>query len=168
MKLARVDHRRCDDYAGTTLVWVDDDMTDEQLQEAVDKAVDAYFQALKDFSEANEAPPFATINWEQNRARVVADVLEEHQANQALRAEYDKRKRLATNSFDYFLYQQEGVHEFWSQVADMNVEAYWGHMHGTEIMYGETEWPKFKLLKTKRATKPGGRVRRVYEEPEWL
>ena len=170
MKLARIDHIRCDEPDGATLVWIEDSMTEDDLQEAVERAGKAYVKAVSEFM--NTKPPegiqsaYSQPNWERNRDRKVGEVLDEHAKLKEQRTEWDRKRREAIRPFDEFLHQEPGIEPFW-EGEFVNGDMYWGHRHGESIQYGTTEWPRFKLLKTVKRQKPGGRVIHVSDDEEW-
>lgn len=168
MKLARVDHIRCGEWDGAfTYVWIEDDMTEEQFQKAVDRAADAYLQAVIEYMGANEQKHPPMINWENNRARVVAEVLDERQVAETVYKNWEKKRREAIVSFDTYLCKEEGIVDFWYEDPAITGEIDWGHRHGTPIDYGETRLPRFNLLKKARKVTPGRTVRIVSHKDEW-
>jgi hypothetical protein len=169
-KLARIDHIRCGEYSACTFVWVRGDMTEDELAERVEAAEREYLATLKEFSEANKPTQRFSyrIEWEQHRDRAVGEVLDEHAAAQAEHNRYEKTRQNALRDFDHYLTQQEGITSFWEDEFPLHGEVDWGHMHGTKIEYGETEWPKFRLLKPTKRGAPGGTVMRVSDSEEWV
>lgn len=172
MKLARINHIRCREYSACTFVWVRDDMSEDELEARVYAAQKEYLAALTEFSQAEkpvERAPYQP-NWEKLRDRNVGEVLDQHKEEKAKAKAFDEVRRKALKTFGEFLAKQEGIESFWG--ADdppvMKGEVDWGHMHGTRIEYGETEWPEFRLLKATKRGAPGGRVMVVSDDEEWL
>lgn len=168
MKLARIEHVRCDEYGGSTLVWVDDGMTEEDLQAAVDRASARYLAAATEhMKEVKKTGPPHQPDWNFHRDRVIGEVLDEHERKKAEYKDWANGRRRALRGFDQYLEDEEGITGFWDNEAELNAEVDWGHRHGTPIEYGETKWPHFKLLKTVKRGKPGRPVVVISEEEEW-
>lgn len=171
MKVARIDHIRCGEYSACTIVWVRDNMSQTELEERVETAEREYIAALKEFSEQGERPgtnAYGQPNWEANRDRLVGDVLDEHKQAKVERAAYDKARQQALKTFDDFLTAQEGIESFWQDNFALHGEMDWGHQHGTKIEYGETDWPRFRLVKPTKRSAPGGTVMVISDDEEWL
>jgi hypothetical protein len=168
MKLARIDHSRCDEYSGTTFVWVEDGMTEERLEEAVQRASEAYLKAASEHMAGEKPEHVFQPDWQANRDRLVEYVLRAHKEAQEKYAEWDKKRREAWRGFDSFLCEEEGITGFWDRDPDITAKVYWGHRHGQDIDKGETEWPRFRLLKKTRQANPGRPVMMITEEDEWL
>lgn len=170
MKLARIDHIRCREYAACTFVWVRDNMTDEELEERVVAAQKEYLATIKDFGKRDKpaASPWAQPHWEEHRSRLVGDVLDEFKAMRDEAMIYAKSRSTALQDFDYFLKQQEGIEGFWDHEFEMHADVDWGHAHALKIEYGETDWPTFRLLKPTKTRAPNGTVMLIEDDEEWV
>jgi hypothetical protein len=171
MKLARIEHSRCGEWTSSTYVWVDDGITDEQLQETVDRVAKEYLARVKEVmtTEKPKASPYGQPDWkaEKNLERPVKDVLAEHEKAQAEAHVYAKKRQEAMQSFGTILAKEEGIESFWDREPDISVEADWGHNHGLTIEYGETRIGDFRLLKTVKRQSEGRPVIQLSEEEDW-
>lgn len=169
MRLARVDHIRCGEPSGTTLVWVEDTITDEQFQETVDRVAKAYLATVKEFMELKKPKQVShQPNWEKLRDRTVGEVLDEHKQAKEKYSAWEKEQSSARVTFAQMLQKEEGILSFWDVEPGISAEAYWGHNHGLHLQYGETKLVDFKLLTMVRREAEGRPVVLVTEEADWF
>jgi len=144
MKLARIDHVRCDSYDATTYVWVPDDMTEDGLDDLVSAAQRSYLKAEDDLAKSPDAPPnpgyFPRYDADMNASKTVAEVKAEHAAAKAAYEAWEKRRNAARKSFaEHLVAVSSGAVKFFCDGGELlRTEARWGHRHGTTIDYGET------------------------------
>jgi hypothetical protein len=179
MRLASVEHVRCDEPDGRTLVWVDDLMTEQGFEERVSNAERLYLEAVKEFMSQESPRParmFAgsgplNVKDPAIQGMTVAEALARHEALQTAEKERSRVATRAMRSFESFLCDEEGVVPFWDGVDAETAfagEVYWGHRHGTPLDFGKTSVPSFKLLrKTERMVESETKVYRTEEGVEW-
>jgi hypothetical protein len=145
MKLAKVVHVRCHRRSfdeAETYVWVDDAMSSEEFADLVKCARTAYDQAGKDFEQAEQPP---VVPWGPDFSKfpnkTVAEVTAEHEVAKGKLDAWKKRKEEAQANFAHHLKAVgEGrIVYFWENKLGLDVELDWGHRHGQDIAYGETE-----------------------------
>lgn len=142
MKLAKVNHGRCDDrYTATTYVWVPTETTGEQLQTWADAARNAFLKAEADFA-AEPAAKFPGYRFELDKADPKMTVGEAQAYFTVLQDEYrawEKRKEAAKHAFAKYLIAASGGKAvgFYGHDAEVKAEISWGHKHGTKIDYSE-------------------------------
>ena len=168
MRLARIDHIRCDEPSGTTFVWVEDSITDEEFQDTVDRVAKEYLVRVKEFMELKKPKSVSfQPNWDKLRDKNVGEVLDEHKAKKEKYSAWEKEQRKARVTFAGLLTKEEGILSFWDMEPGISAEAYWGHNHGLHIEFGETKLMDFKLLKTVKRVKEGRPVQMISEEEDW-
>lgn len=169
MKLLKVEHNRCDEYAASTYLWVpdeyaevDEDGHQSKLHDAIEEAEKAYLADLEAYKVAlaTDAPPNPgysfnvkdySDNWTIREAKAAYE--ERKAAYQA----HQQKVTLGNETFESYLLDAipgsfslwEGFDSSWNDregpfPETLYFEQYWGHRHGTHIDYGET---KFKDLK---------------------
>lgn len=138
MKLAKISHKRCDEYDATTYLLVPGELTQDELDSACDRAEDAYLKDAQAFRElAQETPDPGFFNadkyppdWTIKRAK--ADWQKKKDA-------YDERQKIrasARRPFGSYLSAEiPGSQDLWECEFESSVS--WGHRHGMgPILYG--------------------------------
>lgn len=145
MILAKVNHQRCDDrFAATTYVWVPIGTTADQFQQWADDARAAFLKAEEDFAK-EPAAKFPGYRFELEKADPKMTIGEAQAYFAILQDEYrawEKRKQATKHTFAKFLVLASGgkVEEFYNHDAEvLKAEIAWGHKHGTQIDYSETD-----------------------------
>jgi hypothetical protein len=137
MKLAKVEHIRCDDPVATSYLMVPDELSEEELASAADRANQAWWRAAAAF-EADAPvqigrPPSAMLDH-------FPDHLTIHQAKalwaaaEAERMQRDKRRREAQVDFTTLLRREIPGSEYIEDFPALEATCHWGH--GTKIIYG--------------------------------
>lgn len=140
MKLARIDHNRCGEHDATSYVWVADDMNAEELDDLCVRAKDAHLKAAHEAKNLDTPHPGHSPRFEAYPTKTVAEVAALHEARlTAWKAEHALRMQ-ARKSFVDLLVQIGGgrVADFYQAEPAMETGVWWGHQHGTDIRYGET------------------------------
>lgn len=141
MKLAKINHVRCDDrWRAETYVWVTDDMTEERLEELCQAAIKAYWEA-EDAAKA-EAPPYRgySPNYKEFPDKTVAEVDVFWAAEHRKYEEWKHKRDKARKPFAEFLFDvgEGAIQKFWSLPDSViKAEARWGHRHGQHAEYSE-------------------------------
>jgi hypothetical protein len=143
VKLARIQHWRCSEAQESTFVWVPDDFTEQQLDALVTRAVDDCLNAERNFEGGQRAYPNKWQLIEKADKSTSIAVVEASLAEQIKEYEaWEARRKAARKSFAQRLKDlSEGkVNLFW-EIEDWPLEATasWGHNHGVQVDYGETE-----------------------------
>lgn len=145
MKLARIEHVRCNSPEATTYVWVPDDMTEDGLGTLVDAAQKAYLDTETALAKSPDAPPnpgySPRYDADWNAGKTVAEVKAEHAAKKAAYDAWEARRNASRKTFtEHLVRVSDGlVKFFWDNEPDLEVAAQWGHRHGTVIEFGETD-----------------------------
>lgn len=143
MKIARIQHHRCGSYESSTLVWVPDDMLEEQLETLVEKARKDCLDAERSVK-GETAPPYRTYwDW-QSRAdkNKTLTVLEaEYAAHKAIYDAWAAKRDAARKDFASRLKDlSDGqITRFFDGDFPLDVDCNWGHNHGVKVDYGETD-----------------------------
>ena len=143
MKLGMVQHWKCGEPKGRTLVWIPEAMTPEEFAEGVRRAQAAYLAFVKEFMDApapNNHGPYGRNNYSAYPDKTVAEVeaiwAVERKEWEAWNVEHQK----AYKSFGNYL-EAEGMKPVWEVEKDYpyHRELDWGHRHGWPIDRSETE-----------------------------
>ena len=141
MKLARIDHERCREWAHTDYVLIPDDMTVEELDKLAKKAFDLYWDSEEAFKKASPVKhPGFIPDFRKYPDKTVREIQEEHDKLVAVFNEYDRKAVNARKPYVAHLYDaSEGkikpIHETDGPLTVVN----WGHRHGETILF---DWPK--------------------------
>jgi hypothetical protein len=147
MKLARIEHYRCNQPAGkwglTTYVWVPDDWTAETLQLYVDSAVKSYLNTEQEFKKSSPVPPpgyGAAVMPNTPDDKTVGELKAEYDAAATTYKLYQTLVEKARRPFAWHLKQASdgAVLQFWENEPELKTEADWGHNHGVTIEHSET------------------------------
>lgn len=140
MQLVRIEHNRCDEYDCETFGWVPNDWTEEQFEEAVERAEKAYLEAYYEWKRIKDkAPenlyPHNRLEFYNNHPNLTVkrakEMFEEVGAKRkAWEQEYNKGRR----TFMDFL-SKEGVTPFSEIEPVFSTDIYWGHRHGDDLEY---------------------------------
>jgi len=165
MKLCCVDHYRCDDLDASTYIWCEDDWTEEQFEEAVERAADAYNASLKAYTEAGDKDPYPQGSYVDPRFRdypnmTVAEVIKIHEEKKAEREEWKRKQNRAHRSFSSFL-EDEGLINFYGVDAEYETNIWWGHRHGERLDYESTDISKKDLREEIKLTSKVRYVRKA-------
>jgi hypothetical protein len=141
MKLARIEHERCDEIQAYTYVWVPDSMDEAGFYDAVTKAQDKYLAYIKADAASNPVPntarPGSRPDYDQYPDLTVSEVKSLHSAQIEEYKQWSEARRLARRHFREYL-ADYGILDFYSHQPDLNVVAHWGHRHNTWIGYEDT------------------------------
>jgi hypothetical protein len=152
MKLARVDHYRCEQPAGKwglhSYVWVFNDMSEEAFGALCDQARTLYLDNERAWKNAAPVPPpgySPSLDPIKDKGKTVDQVYEEwNQKTLAYKAYQDKQTN-ARKSFAQLLVElgNGAVKMFWNEPPEMKYELDWGHNHGTVIDMSPTKVPDY-------------------------
>lgn len=145
MKLARIDHFRCDDIAASTYVWGPDDLTPERLEADVAKARESFLAAgIAAASHAGPRPESAwspglvPTNLEGVPAETTVGELRAARARQKEEwAVWETKRKAASRPFGAFLVDL-GYQLFYDVAPDLSTEVGWGHRHGQQLDLDDT------------------------------
>ena len=141
MKIARIDHNRCNGTAWhTSYVWVSDEVTQSELEKLCETACVLYLESEREGKKANGSDPGFCPAYEKYPAMKVSEVKREHDERKRLWDEAEKKRKQARKSFAVLLSEISlgRVILFWKHTPDFEVEVNWGHNHGLDVDYGET------------------------------
>jgi hypothetical protein len=154
MKLARIEHYRCDqpigwkNGTGYTYVWVPDSWTNETLADYVQMARDSYLLAEHEFKSSTPpmAPAWSGVDVSKypdtmSVAEIKLDISKREEAYKAHRDKSD----LARKPFAWHLKKVTGgaVLEFWENKPTVTGRCDWGHNHGITLEHSPTELGDF-------------------------
>jgi hypothetical protein len=148
MKLALVNHYRCDQPAGKfglhTYVWVPDDMSEHEFGLLCEAARDMYLENEKRFK--TNAPAFypgqgPVILPTHEDKKTVGELRAEYNAIQKAWEDFEETKRNNRKPFSTLLVEVSNgaIKQFWQEPAAVTHKVNWGHNHGTTIDYGPTK-----------------------------
>lgn len=142
MKLAKIEHVRCDEPDCTTYVWTPDDWDEKQFRAALKNAEKAYLSAYQEWQRIkDEAPEKYFANYkdelefyqarpELSVAQAKAEWEEAFARRKAWEVEYNKGQQ----TFAEFL-ELEGLTAFIVHEPDFSACINWGHQHGASLKY---------------------------------
>lgn len=141
MKVAKINHYRCDDFSATTYVWVPDDTTQEQFEDAVFKAQDVYLAFCREFAaRIKVGDPGWVVDYRNypNKQATLAEIDEEFAAKKAVYNEWHEQEKKAYKTFGEYL-RAEGYIPLWDHEPELLIEELdWSHYHGIHIGYEDT------------------------------
>lgn len=141
MKLAKVEHERCNEWSGSTYVWIPDEWTEDDFDRAVDEAADKYLkfvEAWKDAPAPNKATSYSKPDYEAHPDKTVAEVDAIHEKEKEVYAAWWAEQQQSKRSFGQYL-EAEGCKPFWDDCGvAFTTMIYWGHRHGWPIDYEDT------------------------------
>ena len=147
MKLAKVEHYRCEQPAGkwglSSYVWVPDDMSEHEFGLLCEAAKDKYLaneQAWKAAQPAAQPPYYLTVE-QLDDSVTVAEVKAAHKTQAEAYKEYEAKRRDARKKFTELLIEVShgAIKYFWNEPSAVKHELDWGHNHSTVVDYGETK-----------------------------
>ena len=134
MKLARIEHIRCDEQDGITYVMAPDDTDEDKLQVDVTAARDLYFKALDDFKAQGDHPGWVTAGDDWPDDTTIGEIKRLIKENGEARAAYNNKRSALIHQFGYYL-EKFGYTPLWRYEDVLEATAYWGHAHGVSIKY---------------------------------
>lgn len=139
MKLARVEHDRCGEWAATTFLMVPDELTEEEFRLAIRRARDSYDADARAFLESKSAPsyPYAQDYEKYPDDMTMKEVRQAREDKKREYKEWEERRSRASQSFGTYLLREiegsQNLHEAPALEGSVN----WGHQHGRSIDYGD-------------------------------
>jgi hypothetical protein len=133
MKLVAIEHDRCNELDKTEFYLAPDEMTEEQLGEAVDSAVKQYLVQLDELEKLKPDMPYRELKNLPDTMTIAEGkqlLAEEEKVRQALWAE---KQRLTGHFNDQLL--KFGIAPLWQGKDIPTATAYWGHQHGKNLKY---------------------------------
>ena len=140
MRLAKITHDRCNEYAATSYVWVSSDMTDDELHTLCLAAQDEYLKAEKTMAEsAPVADPGWAPRFESFPESSVAVVLAEHKVKKAAWEAWSKKRDESRQPFVHHLIRlgKGRIIRLYERDPEVVLELSWGHRHGQTIAFNE-------------------------------
>lgn len=141
MRLIKIRHIRCSEFAAYTYVFAPDLWSDELIQINLEEAQSKYFNAIKIAREKDPLPPggiYGQPPYKDYPNKTVQEVLDIHEEQKKVIKKWQDRQRNTKRSFIEFL-KDEGFIPIYEPDDDDVFEVNWGHNHGTSIDYSETE-----------------------------
>lgn len=141
MKLAKVRHIRCNEYAATTYLFVPNELSQDDLRQAVLRAQKTYLADAEAWKNANPAPAdpsysyFSLEKYPPNTT--ISEILEQRKKEEADYKEWEATRRKAQNGFVHYLKAEITDSEFIEDTEAIESSVDWGHHHGKSINYGE-------------------------------
>lgn len=142
MKLGIIKHERCcEPTYDKTLVWLPDEMTEDEFTAAVDAARAEYLafaQAFKNAPPPNDYNGHMSIPYHKYPTLTVAQVEAEWDVKRAAWQTWDAERKKAKRSFGNYIEGRAGIQRFWEYDAPFTRDCDWGHNHGIKLDYDET------------------------------
>jgi len=142
MKIAKVEHYRCEEWTATTYVWVPDDMSADQLAGFAEAAYESYWKAEEDFKKLDAPPnPGYAPEYDKSPEKIVAQVKAEHKAKLDAYTAWNKKRNEARLSYpEHLEIVSDGlIKDFHNGVKDApRVQVSWGHRHGETLEFGDS------------------------------
>lgn len=142
MKLAYINHNRCGErvWGAATVVYIPDEMGEEELLSFCRLAVASYLDAEEEFKK--ERPQAVPFSWEKYPDTMTkAEIEADRKKQETRRKEWEEKQKRARKSFGEHLamVSKDKIRLFWNVRPEVSVDVDWGHRHGTNIDYGSTE-----------------------------
>jgi hypothetical protein len=149
--LVRIEHFKCNDWAGTSYVWVDDNMGIDRLEELCDQAQARYLtnEHACDSRPATPRNPGYMPEYGKYPDMKVSEVTALWKVEKDAYDQWMQKRKETRKPFAEVLEQiGEGsirrFHDPFEEIPKVDVD--WGHRHGTYVEFGETELkPDFPL-----------------------
>ena|ERR1700733_8286078 len=144
MKLAKVNHNQCNEYAATTYIMIPDEWDEETFRENVDKAakdyqnfVNNWNEERKKYIEASNFSPYGYPDYKKHPDKTVAEIDALH-AQKA--AQYDEWKNFRQQGYKTFgdYLKKYGCISLWEYEGIYTRTVYHGHQHGAGLDYENT------------------------------
>ena len=135
MKLAKIEHVRCDQPAGkwgiSTYVWVPDTWSEADLQQCVSDARESYLKAEHDFKKAAPVTPpgyGASIMPNTPDHLTVGELKAEYEQKAKAYKDYQELQERSRKSFAWHLWlmSDKQIRPFWEQAPELKAECDWG------------------------------------------
>ena len=138
-KLIEIRHIRCGESCGTTYLLASADITEEQVQQDVDKAFEHYLKAKADFKKINPKTLYPSNKLESYPDNIT--IAEARRIEHSQKEEYVKwneEERKASRSFVAYMLDL-GYWHLCDSSDSLEVTVDWGHRHGDTLDMGFTE-----------------------------
>jgi len=148
MKLARVEHYRCEQPAGkwglSTYIWVADDMLEEEFNHRINTAASKLLEYERSVKAAAPVQPpgyGASILPNTPDNMTIGELKANYAALATAYKEFQDKVARGRKSFSQILVEDsEGrITFFWKEQPALTCELNWGHNHGVPVDYGETK-----------------------------
>jgi|SRR5271170_1929141 len=150
MKLAEVEHYRCDQPAGkwglSTYVWIPDDMSEHEFGLLCEAARDKYLENERENDTKQPALPIRYLDLEStppqySDSMTVAEVRAKVKEQTDIYKVFEIKRAQARKSFSKLLVEVSNgvILQFWDEKLAATHKLRWGHNHGVTVLYGETK-----------------------------
>jgi hypothetical protein len=142
MKLAQIDHERCDEIRAVTYVWIPDDLTVTDLDAFIKTAQELYLKNEEEFKSADKLrDPGYSPNYSLYPPMTVAEINAAHKEKVDAYKIWEEKREASRQTFASLLVEVSNgsIKEFEDFPPEFNMVVNWGHRHGTRIEYGETD-----------------------------
>jgi hypothetical protein len=142
MKLGMIEHWKCGEPKGRTLVWIPEEMTEEEFAMGVRRAQAAYLAFVSEFMDApapNNYARYGRAPYSEYPEKTVAEVDAIWEGKKKEWEAWNAEQQKAKRAFGDYL-QEEGMKPVWDVEKDHPYyrELDWGHRHGWPIDRSET------------------------------
>jgi hypothetical protein len=143
MKLGIVEHYKCGERRGRTLVWIPNEMSREEFVGGVRRAQAAYLafvQAFRDEVAPNDYGGYGRPDYSKHPEKTVAEVEVEWEGKKKEWEAWNAQRQKAYRAFGEYL-QEEGMKPVWDveEGYPYHLEVNWGHRHGWGLEMSKTE-----------------------------
>lgn len=140
MKLARIQHNRCQEWDGNTHVLIPDDWDGNKFREVVSECVYKLIAATKKTKEVRETSPSRwtpygqSIPYKEFPDKTVKEVDAWWAEQKELHEKWQSEVAPIKMHFSDLL-KEKGVLSLWESEEILTAEANWGHNHGLSLEY---------------------------------
>lgn len=148
MKLARIEHDRCNEFDCHTFVWIPDVMERDEFNKIVKLAQEEYLKAESEFKRMTRPlDPGYSPQYDKYPNKTVAEVKTAFDEARIIYTEYEKKLSDARLHFCSHLIKASGdrIKSFWDGDFLITSHIDWGHRHGENLNYKEKSPDDFDL-----------------------
>jgi hypothetical protein len=141
LQLVKIEHIRCAEPRGFTLVWAPANLGKKEIRELIQKAQGAYTRVSKAFSDTpapNDYKPYGGPPYDQFPGFTVEEVKQAWEEKGVIYKAWKVEQDKARQPFAHYL-EEVGLQEFWRHDPEVSLELDWGHRHGQAINASDTE-----------------------------
>lgn len=139
MKFVRIEHERCDEWNGYTYAFAPDEWSEDDIDNAVQRAQKSYLEQVRAAKEGVPKPHYepAVTFYERHPDLTIREAKAKYAEKAKELADWQARARQQTTSFETFLTREGFIPLGDADAVDIDLD--WGHRHGTRLNYGNDD-----------------------------